>query len=196
MKKPYLIFLLLAALVRPAAAQIGSDPADSTPSPFALAPAALRCTNSPDMTETEILSESAYFDLKGRTAIYMGDVKVRDPRMDMACELLTVHMAPSGGKFDSIVAETNVSIDFLDEKGQKVHGTGGKAIYTYYVMGNYTNDVLQLMENPVLKTTQGDWYGDIIKLDRVNNTISGTHSRMVIRNSTGDTNNIIPAPMP
>jgi lipopolysaccharide export system protein LptA len=179
-----------------AAAQTGPGPGPADSSAFALAPATLRSTNSPEMTETEILSESAYFDLKGRTAIYMGDVKVRDPRMDLSCEVLTVHMAPSGGKFDSIVAETNVAIDFLDEKGQKVHGTGGKAIYTYNVFGNYTNDVLELMDNPVLKTVQGDWYGDTIKLDRVNNTISGTHSRMIIRNTSGDTNSIIPAPMP
>jgi lipopolysaccharide export system protein LptA len=194
MKKLHLMFLILAALARPGAAQTSSDPADS--GAFALAPAALRSTNSPDMTETEILSESAYFDLKARTAIYMGDVKVKDPRMDLACEVLTVHMPQSGGKLDSIIAETNVAIDFLDEKGQKVHGTGGKAIYTYNVIGTYTNDVLELMDNPVLRTAQGDWYGDTIRLDRVNNTITGTHSRMVIRSGAGETNDIIPAPMP
>jgi lipopolysaccharide export system protein LptA len=196
MNKFAALTIIAAALAGLAAAQTGPGPGPADSSAFALAPATLRSTNSPEMTETEILSESAYFDLKGRTAIYMGDVKVRDPRMDLSCEVLTVHMAPSGGKFDSIVAETNVAIDFLDEKGQKVHGTGGKAIYTYNVFGNYTNDVLELMDNPVLKTVQGDWYGDTIKLDRVNNTISGTHSRMIIRNTSGDTNSIIPAPMP
>jgi lipopolysaccharide transport protein LptA len=195
MKKPHLLLMtMFAALAATCAAQSASRPAGA--SAFALTPAALRSTNNPEMTEMEILSVSAYFDLKGHTAIYMGDVKVRDPRMDLACEVLTVHIPPAGNRPDSIIAETNVAIDFIDEKGQKVHGTGGKAIYTYNVIGTYTNDVLELMDNPLLETAQGTWHGDVITLDRVNNSIKASNSRMVIRQAGGATNSLIPAPMP
>ena len=140
-------------------------------------------TNEPALTgaETEITSRRADFDLKGRTAIYSGNVRVKDPRMDLACEILTVRMGQTGGKVESITATGNVSIEFLDDKGQRIHGTGGRAVYTYNVTAHTTNDVIELFDNPMLETVQGTWKGDVITFDRANNNIRATNSRMVIR---------------
>lgn len=152
-------------------------------------------TNAPKTTETVIKSQRAYFDLnKGRQqAVYLGDVRVKDPRMDLACEKLTVKLS-GAGKFENVVAEKNVSLDFVDQKGQRLHGTGGRCVYTYHVSNGVTNDVIELFDDPILETVQGTWKGDVITLDRVNNTIKATNSRMVIRPQTGDTNmpNLIP----
>jgi lipopolysaccharide transport protein LptA len=144
---------------------------------------------------TEILSKRADFDLKGRVAVYRGGVLVKDPRMELACEILTVRLAAQSGQFESIIAETNVSVDFVDEKGQKVHGTGGRAIYTYNVKNGVTNDVVQLLDEPVLETDRGTWRGDVITLDRRSNTIRVTNSRMVIRQEPGKTNDSILSPI-
>lgn len=144
---------------------------------------------------TEILSKRADFDLKARTAVYRGGVLVKDPRMELACEVLTVRLAAQGGQFESIVAETNVSVDFIDEKGQKVHGTGGRAVYTYNVKNGVTNDVVQLLDDPLLETDRGTWRGDVITLDRISNNIRVTNSRMIIRPETGKTNDSILGPI-
>lgn len=185
MKTFFLFLLIFAAAVNGLCAV---SPLFSVSSP---APRSTNSTTAADATATatEIISKSAYFDLKARTAIYMGDVRIKDPRMELSCEVLTVKLATEGaGKFQNIIAETNVVIDFSDEKGQKIHGTGGKAIYTYNVTPTYTNDVMELLENPLLQTAQGNWQGDVITLDRVNGTVKATNSRMRITQPAGSTN--------
>ena len=124
---------------------------------------------------------------------------------------MTVRMsAQSVGRFDSVVAERNVSLDVMDQKGGRIHGTGGRAVYTYNVVpgvtnynviGNVTNfhvspgvtnDVIELFDNPMLETPSGTWKGDVITLDRGNNTIKATNSRMVIRPATTNAPGIAP----
>src|SRR5436190_10360851 len=103
--------------------------------------------------------------------------------MDLNSQVLTVKMGGGSGKFESVVAEKNVSIDFLDDKGQRLHGTGGRAVYTYKsvksvtnitgcvtntsrgmtritgcvtnINRGYTNDIIELFDNPMLETVQG-----------------------------------------
>jgi lipopolysaccharide transport protein LptA len=187
-----------ASLAAPDFAEPETTPAPATPPPtllFRTDWAPMPRTNAVKVVETEIRSQRAYFDLnKGRQqAVYLGNVRVRDPRMDLNCEKLIVKLS-TAGKFENVIAETNVSVDFVDQKGQRLHGTGGRAVYTYNVAGGVTNDVIELFEDPMLETVQGTWKGDVITLDRVNNTIKATNSRMVIRPQTGTTNvpNLIP----
>lgn len=176
------------------AAMLATHAATNSPL-FKLNTPAPRGTNTDNLPATEILSKSAYFDLKARTAIYLGDVRVKDPRMELSCDTLTIKIAEENGKkFQNVIAETGVTIDFVDDKGQRIHGSGGKAIYTYNVTKNYTNDVMELLENPVLTTAQGTWRGDVITLDRVNNTVKATNSRMRITQSPDITNSSILSP--
>ncbi len=196
MKKLFPSILIFAAITGWSA---GPNAPQSVSPLFSLNASAPRATNSAtaDTNATEIISQSAYFDLKARTAIYMGDVRVKDPRMELSCEVLTVKLATEGGgKFQHIIAETNVVMDFSDDKGQKIHGTAGKAVYTYNVTRTYTNDVMELMEDPLLQTAQGNWRGDVITLDRVNNTVKATNSRMRIMQPPGSTNVSLLGPTP
>lgn len=183
MKKSSLLFLIFTAAVN---GHCAVSPLFNISLP---APRSTNSTVAVAAGATEIISKSAYFNLKARTAIYMGDVRIKDPRMELSCEVLTVKLATEGGgKFQNIIAETNVVIEFTDDKGQKIHGTGGKAIYTYNVTSTYTNDVMELHDNPILQTAEGNWQGDVITLDRVNGTVKATNSRMRITQPAGGTN--------
>ena len=83
----------------------------------------------PPRAPTLIDSDSADFDLNGAQAIYRGHVRVDDPQMKLTCEQLTADLPQAGGRVNHIVAETNVVIDFTDDKGQTNHATGDKAVY-------------------------------------------------------------------
>ena len=82
----------------------------------------------------------ADFDLTARQAAYHIHVRVDDPAMKLTCEYLTANFPQDGGHFDHIVAETNVIIDFTDEKGQTMHATGDKMVYDYAVQNGTTNE--------------------------------------------------------
>ncbi len=138
--------------------------------------------------ETEIFSDSANFDLKSRVAVYIGHVRVVDPRMKMTCDLMTATV-PVSGRPDSIVAEQNVVIDAVDNEGKPVHATGDKAVYTYRVINltnetgitRSTNETVVLTGNPLPRVQRGnDWLtGDTITWDRANNNFSATHFHTV-----------------
>ncbi|MGH7990373.1 MAG: hypothetical protein ACREDS_09330, partial [Limisphaerales bacterium] len=69
---------------------------------------------------TRIDSESVVFDMStnARTATYRGHVRVDDPQMKLTCAWLVADLPQDGGHINHIVAETNVVIDFTDDKGQ------------------------------------------------------------------------------
>ena len=113
---------------------------------------------------TLISSESADFDLAGREATYHGHVRVDDPQMKLACEQLIADVPQTGGHVNHIVAETNVVIDFTDEKGQTNHTTSDKAVYVYNVENGVTNETVTLTGSPQpqMENAQGTQSGDVI----------------------------------
>jgi len=139
-------------------------------------------TNSPDATRPprapkRIDSDSADFDLSGHQAIYRGHVRVDDPQMKLTCAQLTTDLPQAGERPNHIVAETNVVIDFTDDKGQTNHATGDKAVYIYNVQNGVTNETVTLTGNPQpqVENAQGTQTGDVIVWDRANNN---THIRI------------------
>jgi lipopolysaccharide export system protein LptA len=143
-------------------------------------------TNTPGTSPTpraptRISSESGDFDLNGHQAIYRGHVRVDDPEMKLTCARLVADVPPSGGRPNHIVAETNVVIDFTDEKGQTNHATSDKAVYVYSEQGGVTNETVTLTGNPQMENAQGTQVGDVIILDRANNKIHFDNPHMVFR---------------
>ena len=115
----------------------------------------------------------ADFDLTGRRMIYRNHVRVDDPEMKLSCEWLTADLPQDGGHVTNIVAETNVVIDFTDDKGQPYHATGDKVVYFYQVQGGVTNETITLTANPAqIEDALGTQTGDEIIWDRVNNRLS------------------------
>ena len=149
----------------------------------------------------------ADFDLTHHQVIYRRNVRVDDPDMKLRCEWLAADLPQAGGRVNHIVAETNVVIDFADEKGQPYHATGDKVVYFYQVQGGVTNETITLTGNPPqIEDALGTQTGDEIIWDRVNNrlsiprnakmvshqnlngAVSGTNSPPVIKPPAADTN--------
>lgn len=132
------------------------------------------------------------YTLRQDSAIFRGGVYVSHTNMNWACESLTVQSIP-GGKV--LTAEQGVVFDLIDEHGQKIHGTGNKAIYTNSITGSVTNDLLTLFgtsaKPAVLTSTNGTtFYNPVIILDRTSGNISGPgpEFRITGTNAVANTN--------
>ena len=102
-------------------------------------------------------------------ASFKGGVHVVHPQMSLSSETLDFDLPQSLGRAQTITAQNSVDFDLLDEKGQKVHGTGQKAVYTYSATDAATNDVVELTGNSMLTMTNGSSFrNSIIILDRTN----------------------------
>jgi lipopolysaccharide export system protein LptA len=136
-------------------------------------------TNGP----TLIQSDAGQFFLKSNVFVYRGNVRVDNPRMKLTCALLTVE-APKvdTGKFNRATAETNVVIDWMDDKGPN-HATSDKAVYTYTLTNTSTtpeehwetNNFVVLTGNPVVTNVDGTYRADPIVWDRINDVITSTN---------------------
>ena len=116
-------------------------------------------SNPPPSGPTEITSDSADFDLNSRQAIYRGQVFVSDPEVKLHCEQLTIKFPMEKGQTNKISrpnlvqAETNVVIDFTDEKGTTYHVTSALAVYAYNVVNLVTNETVTFTGSPRVETS-------------------------------------------
>jgi len=106
-----------------------------------------------------------------RQAQFFGGVYVSHPQMAWACQELTVFLPEPGGRIEKIIAEQAVVFDLVDEAGRKVKGRGERAVYRYNVTGGITNNLMELTGNPVLETTNGTFYSQVMILDLANNRL-------------------------
>lgn len=138
-------------------------------------------TNAPPSMETHIYSDSWELGIKTRTAIYRGNVRLDDPRMQMTCEQLTANIPAEGKRMDRVVAETNVVITALDDKGLTNRAFADKAVYTYEVTVSGTNETVVLTgENePRIERPEGVLYGNPIIWDRAQNKLRARNQRMI-----------------
>ncbi|HXT13890.1 MAG TPA: hypothetical protein VN873_20235 [Candidatus Angelobacter sp.] len=147
-------------------------------------------TNGP----TEITSEQGQFFLKSNVFVYRGNVHVDNPQMKLTCGLLTVE-APTVdvGRFNRATAETNVVINWWDEKGLN-HATSDKAVYTYTLTNIaeppkedwQTNAIVVLTGHPVVTNSQIVYRSDPLVWDRIHDVITSTNflDMKIIQNQT------------
>lgn len=152
----------------------------------------------PERPPILINSEHADFDLTARQAVYWDNVRVDDSRMQLTCERLTADMPPSqpGSVIKHIVAETNVVIDFVDEKGETNHATGDKAVYDFNVQNGATNETVTLTGHARLKNSQGTLTGEPIIWDRIRNHLTAVNQKMVVNPSAASVLTGTNAPAP
>lgn len=115
----------------------------------------------------EVLSRE--YTVRAESASFEGGVSISHPQMAWSCDSLTLAFPRAPGAVQQIVAENKVVFDLVDEKGQKVRGTGQKAVYRYGVSATGTNDLVELSGDPVLTTTNGVFRNRIILWDRARN---------------------------
>jgi lipopolysaccharide transport protein LptA len=140
----------------------------------------------PARAPTRIDSDRADFDLTARKAFYYGNVRVDDPQMKLTCAQMTADLPQTGGHINRIVAETNVVIDSVDEKGQTNHATSDKAVYFYNVQNGVTNETVTLTGNAKVEYAQGWLTGEPIIWDRANNKMHAENQRMIIRQNISE----------
>lgn len=162
---------------------------------------ALRTNVPTEIRPTEIHSQAARFYMKSNVFVYIGNVHVDNPQMQLWCELLTLE-APKmehGEKYNRATAETNVVIDFVTGTAPNLttnHATSDKAVYTSIITNIValpaqdwqTSSVVVLTGNPVVTNNQGVTRMDPIIYDRIADVISSTNFKGMDVNP-GQTNN-------
>lgn len=168
-------------------------------------PAAARSNAPAELRPTEIQSKSCQFFMKSNIYVYHENVRIDNPQMKLACELLTVE-APkltNGNRFNRAIALTNVVIDWVDDNGSN-HATSDKAVYTYVITNLAdgqtlphfeTSSIVVLTGNPVVTNRMGTWEGDPLNWDRLNGVITSPNMKqMTIYQSQTNTSGLFEPP--
>ena len=128
-------------------------------------------------------------------AAFRGAVCLDHPQIQWACERLTALAPPGGGRINRTVGEQAVVFDLTDDKGQQVHGTGDKAVYTYNATATATNEIMELTGSPAtLTTTNFTDQNHLFILDLANHRLGAPgKSKLVMRDlaSVGGTNTVL-----
>jgi len=125
--------------------------------------------------KTLISADRGEFDMAGRVVTYRGHVRVDDPEMKLTSEWLITDLPQSGEHVNHIVAETNVVIDFRDEKGRPVHATGDKAVYSYEMKNGTTNELVALSGNAKVENPEFIMTGEPIILNLATRKITANN---------------------
>lgn len=144
--------------------------------------------------KTVIKAKTGSFDNTTRQLIYIGEVRVVDPRIKLECERLTVSVPEDGQPLSRLLAETNVVIDFADEKtAAAYHVTAAKALYEFTVVNSVTNSTVTFTglpgRKPRVVTAQGVIRSEPLVWDRVASKFSFFDYEMEFESVTGGTNN-------
>ena len=121
------------------------------------------------------------YDLKKDLNFFRGNVRVRNPKGRLLCDLLTVKFSQhSGEESKNAVAErqqNRVELVWVDAKGQPNYSSSDKAIYSYTVTNSVTNELVTLSGKPLITNPQGTHTGDPIIWDRIHNTVWAAHEK-------------------
>jgi len=132
---------------------------------------------------TLISADRGEFDMVGRVVTYHGHVRVDDPEMKLKSEWLITDLPQPGEHVNRIVAETNVVIDFLDDKGRTNRATGDRTVYSYAVKDGTTNELVTLSGNAKVENAEFIMTGEPIVLDLITRKITANNLVMVPRHS-------------
>ena len=133
---------------------------------------------------TVILADHGEFDMANRVVTYCGHVRVNDPELRLASEWLTTDLPHPGEHVNHIVAETNVVIDFRDDRGQTNHATCDKTVYSYKIQNGATNELVTLSGHAKVANAEFIMTGDpTITLDLTTRKITADNPVVTPRQS-------------
>jgi len=135
------------------------------------------------------------YSLRPEGALFRGNVRLEHPRIQWRCGQVSASAPHGAVRTNYVVAEQAVVFDATDDKGEKVHGTGDKAVYTYGVSGGATNETMVLDGNPAeLTGTNFTGRNSMFIMDLANHHVGVPgKSRFVVRDvlSSGNTNLVL-----
>jgi lipopolysaccharide transport protein LptA len=161
-------------------------PAQNAP---AIEPAAPTGPNAPmvkppaHVLQTRISADRGEFDMAGRQVTYHGHVRVDDPEMKLTGEWLITDLPQAGEHVNHIVAETNVVIDFVDDKGQTNHATCDRTVYSYEVKDGTTNELIMLSGHAKVENAEFVMIGEPITLNLTTRKITADNPVVTPRQS-------------
>ena len=136
------------------------------------------------------------YTLRPESGWFEGGVQVTHPQMQLSCQTAQLDFPHADNKTQRLIAREAVEFDLLDERGQKIHGTGQKAVYTYSVNAGLTNDSVELTGNPMLTMTNGTFKNQVIILDRARGKLIAPGQYLIRGVAEAGTSNLNPAPNP
>ena len=148
--------------------------------------------------KTEIWSKTGYYDNNTREQVFLGDVRVVDPKITLTCERLTVDVPEEKKHLSRLTAETNVVINFVDEKNstQKYRVTAARAVYSYTVVNSVTNETITFTglpeQPPLVDTDQATITSEPLVWDRVAGRFNFFNYHIKLKQSLTDTNSASP----
>jgi lipopolysaccharide transport protein LptA len=126
----------------------------------------------------------AVFDLNNHWVTYRDTVSVTNLQMKLTCEWLMANLPQGKEHVTNIVAETNVVINYTDDKGEKSRGTGNKAVYFYHVENGVTNETITLtgtpQQEPQLEKDHNTMTGDPIIYDLISHQLTIPNNPQII----------------
>jgi lipopolysaccharide export system protein LptA len=127
------------------------------------------------------------YSVRPEGAQFRGGVRLEHPLMRVTCDRVEALAPRVASRTNCVVAQDAVVFDLTDDRGQKVHGTGDKAVYSYGISGNVTNETMVLTGNPAeLTTTNFTGQNDIFILDLANHHIGGPAKRGITKITVRD----------
>lgn len=152
-------------------------------------------TNSPATNsrqqEIGLHSDSAYFDGNARQVVYYGHVVATNAQGRLMCERLTIDLPPEGATDNhptNAVAETNLDIIFINNKGETNHLVADKGIYSYNVVNSITNELFTFTGHATNTGPQGLFTGEPLIWNQVENRFVGSNVEMHLKMRSSGTN--------
>jgi lipopolysaccharide export system protein LptA len=133
---------------------------------------------------------SDQYTVTKQSAHFEKNVRVDHPLMKWACEDVQAQFPADETAEKTIVATTNVVFTLLSDKGQKMDGTCGKAVYNYQARSGRTNETVRLTDHPAMHTTNGIFLNDVILVDRRQKKIFAPGKYLMRGTAPAFTNNL------
>ncbi|MBI3850667.1 MAG: hypothetical protein HY298_10410 [Verrucomicrobia bacterium] len=111
----------------------------------------------------KIFSQHADFSSVSNLAVYSGNVRAVDPKMELTCAIATAHFS-TNGSVENVLAETNVVITGRQDNSR---ATGESAVY----LVNAEQERIELMGNAHWQDDQRAAKADKFIFDRQDNTV-------------------------
>jgi len=112
----------------------------------------------------------AHYDGLARQLVYFDHVVVTNAQGRLSCEKLTINLPPDGAADNhptNAVAETNLDIIFVDNKGKTNHTTCDRGIYNYGVVNNVTNETYTFTGHATNTMAEGWFSGEPLIWDNI-----------------------------
>jgi|GEM_PF-2175779 len=146
-----------------------------------------------EVNVSQITAKSAEFNIKSNLVIFIGNVQIVAPRLNLTCERLEALISPTNKTVESMTATGTVTFLIVDAQNKQIKGRAGTLIYKSTALQNATNETIELLANPVLETDQGSLIADRIIFDRTSGQVNAENARMLMTTQENAPNHI---PMP